>query len=83
MFRRGFSASPKTLPSWLFYDEIGSALFEEITRLPEYYPTRTERTIFESYAGEIMEAAPTAEGRGLALGRVLANFPVALLENAP
>jgi dimethylhistidine N-methyltransferase len=55
--RRGFSATPKWLPSWLFYDEAGSALFEEITRLPEYYPTRTERAIFETYAAEILEAA--------------------------
>jgi dimethylhistidine N-methyltransferase len=55
--RRGFSAMPKWLPSWLFYDDVGSALFEEITRLPEYYPTRTERAIFETYAGEIIDAA--------------------------
>ena len=49
--REGLSANPKRLPSWLFYDEAGSALFEQITDLPEYYLTRTERTIFESYAG--------------------------------
>jgi len=55
--RRGFSAVPKWLPAWLFYDEVGSVLFEAITRLPEYYPTRTERAIFEAYAGEILEAA--------------------------
>ena len=55
--RDGLSASPKRLPSWLFYDEAGSALFEQITELPEYYLTRTERAIFESYAGEILQAA--------------------------
>jgi L-histidine Nalpha-methyltransferase len=55
--REGLGASPKRLPSWLFYDEAGSALFEEITELPEYYLTRTERAIFESYAGEILQAA--------------------------
>ena len=55
--REGLCASPKRLPSWLLYDEAGSALFEQITELPEYYLTRTERTIFESYAGEILEAA--------------------------
>ncbi len=55
--RDGLSASPKRLPSKLFYDEIGSALFEEITELPEYYLTRTERAIFEDYAAEILEAA--------------------------
>jgi len=58
--REGLSASPKHLPSWLFYDEAGSALFEQITELPEYYLTRTERTIFESYAGEILQAAGTS-----------------------
>src|SRR5206468_2929647 len=40
--RRGLTASRKTLPSKYFYDEIGSNLFEEITRVPEYYLTRTE-----------------------------------------
>jgi dimethylhistidine N-methyltransferase len=44
----------KTLPPWLFYDERGSQLFEEITRLPEYYLTRTERSIFAERAGEIL-----------------------------
>ncbi|HAM47667.1 MAG TPA: L-histidine N(alpha)-methyltransferase, partial [Alphaproteobacteria bacterium] len=43
--RRGLAARPKTLePKW-FYDETGSALFEEITQLSEYYPTRTELAI--------------------------------------
>ena len=41
-------------PGKLFYDDAGSALFEQITELPEYYLTRTERAIFESYAGEIL-----------------------------
>jgi dimethylhistidine N-methyltransferase len=44
----------KTLPPWLFYDERGSQLFEEITRLPEYYLTRTERSIFAERADEIL-----------------------------
>jgi L-histidine Nalpha-methyltransferase len=55
--REGLSASPKWLPSKLFYDQAGSALFEQITELPEYYLTRTERAIFESYAGEMLQAA--------------------------
>jgi len=55
--RDGLAASPKRLPSWLFYDEAGSALFEQITELPEYYLTRTERCIFEAYAPEILRAA--------------------------
>jgi dimethylhistidine N-methyltransferase len=53
--REGLSATPKRLPSKLFYDQIGSDLFEQITELPEYYLTRTERSIFESYAGEILQ----------------------------
>jgi L-histidine Nalpha-methyltransferase len=46
----GLTATPKTLPPWLFYDERGSQLFEQITELPEYYLTRTERAIFAQYA---------------------------------
>jgi len=53
----GLTAEPKRLPSKLFYDGPGSQLFEEITELPEYYLTRTERSIFESYAGEILRQA--------------------------
>ncbi len=49
----GLLASPKTLPSRYFYDDRGSALFERICELPEYYPTRTERAILEAAAGEI------------------------------
>ncbi|HEV7535683.1 MAG TPA: L-histidine N(alpha)-methyltransferase [Acidimicrobiia bacterium] len=50
---RGLRATPKELPSKYFYDEEGSALFDAITRLPEYYPTRTERAILETRADEI------------------------------
>jgi len=53
----GLSATPKRLPSWLLYDEIGSELFEQITELPEYYLTRTERSILEMYAPDILERA--------------------------
>lgn len=45
----------KTLSPWLFYDERGSELFEEITRLPEYYLTRTERAIFSTYARSLRQ----------------------------
>ncbi|MFD6425256.1 L-histidine N(alpha)-methyltransferase, partial [Streptomyces sp. NPDC060198] len=41
----GLSRRPKTLPPKWFYDARGSELFEEITRLPEYYPTRAEREV--------------------------------------
>jgi L-histidine Nalpha-methyltransferase len=49
----GLSATPKTLPPKYFYDERGSALFDEITRLPEYYLTRAETSILDARAGEI------------------------------
>ena len=39
----GLTATPKSLPPKWFYDAQGSALFEKITELPEYYPTRAER----------------------------------------
>jgi dimethylhistidine N-methyltransferase len=42
----GLTATPKTLQPWLFYDEAGSHLFDQITELPEYYLTRTERALF-------------------------------------
>ncbi len=47
----------KTLPPWLFYDETGSALFEKITDLPEYYLTRAERSIFAEHAEQIVCSA--------------------------
>ncbi|WP_433047242.1 L-histidine N(alpha)-methyltransferase [Dactylosporangium sp. CS-033363] len=51
--RTGLSASPKWLPPKYFYDARGSELFEEITRLPEYYPTRAERSILAERAPAI------------------------------
>jgi L-histidine N-alpha-methyltransferase len=47
------TGSQKYLSPWLFYDEIGSQLFEQITALPEYYLTRTERDLFAAHADEI------------------------------
>jgi len=52
----GLTATPKTLPPKWFYDERGSELFDQITRLPEYYPTRTERAILATGADEIAAA---------------------------
>lgn len=49
----GLNASPKSLPCQYFYDEAGSQLFEQITTLPEYYPTRTETGILRAHAAEI------------------------------
>jgi dimethylhistidine N-methyltransferase len=61
----GLTSHPKQLPPWLFYDEAGSRLFNEITDLPEYYVTRTERSILTAHAGEIM--AQAAQGYRLRL----------------
>ncbi|WP_030612238.1 L-histidine N(alpha)-methyltransferase [Streptomyces sclerotialus] len=52
----GLTGSPKTLPPKWFYDARGSALFEDITALPEYYPTRAEREILVARAGRIATA---------------------------
>ncbi len=49
----GLGRAPKALPCKFFYDEQGSALFEAICLLPEYYLTRTEIAILDRYAGEI------------------------------
>ena len=55
--RRGLTSRPKDLPPKWFYDERGSQLFEEITRLPEYYPTRAEREILSERARDIAALA--------------------------
>lgn len=49
----GMRQTPKRLPSKYLYDDLGAALFEQITLLPEYYPTRTERTIMRANADAI------------------------------
>jgi L-histidine N-alpha-methyltransferase len=54
--RAGLTAHPKVLYPKYFYDELGSRLFEAITALPEYYPTRAEAEILRGHAGEIASA---------------------------
>jgi dimethylhistidine N-methyltransferase len=54
----GLTASPKRLPPKYFYDNAGSALFERITELPEYYPTRTEIGILRERANDIAALIP-------------------------
>ncbi len=56
----GLTSRPKTLPPKLFYDAAGSALFERITELPEYYLTATEQGIFERHACHMVCAAGRA-----------------------
>ena len=53
--REGFRQQQKTLAPKFFYDERGSGLFEAITELPEYYPTRTELGLFDEYLPEIAD----------------------------
>ena len=65
----GLSSSPKHLPSKYFYDEAGSGLFNQITRLPEYYLTACEQ--------EILDA------RGADLAALLAGEPLDLVELGP
>lgn len=52
----GLAHAQKAIPSRWLYDERGSELFEEITQLPEYYPTRTETRIFTDHAGDMAAA---------------------------
>lgn len=58
--RTGLTATPKWLPPKWFYDATGSALFEKITELPEYYPTRAERAVLAKRAGEFAAIAAEA-----------------------
>jgi L-histidine N-alpha-methyltransferase len=55
--RVGLAMQPKELAPKYFYDERGSELFEQITELPEYYPTRAERSILEGRSAELIAAA--------------------------
>ncbi|MGP4054623.1 L-histidine N(alpha)-methyltransferase [Mycobacterium sp. 4D054] len=55
--RHGLTRYPKTLPPKWFYDAVGSDLFDQITRLPEYYPTRAEAQILRARAAEIAEVS--------------------------
>ena len=60
---KGLSIRPRAIPALWHYDRLGSELFEAITTLPEYYPTRTERSILSNAASEI--AALTGPGRAV------------------
>jgi L-histidine Nalpha-methyltransferase len=62
----GLTATPKTLPPTWFYDARGSDLFEQITALPEYYPTRTEAALLTAHVDEI--AALSGAGTLVELG---------------
>jgi len=66
--RAGLAAQPKRLPPWLFYDHAGSRLFSQITELPEYYLTRTERSILAEHAGAMI--AQAAQGAWLRIAEL-------------
>src|SRR5215467_11845991 len=50
---RGFAGTPRSIPCRFFYDAVGSELFEEIAKLEEYYPTRVEAALLESFGDDI------------------------------
>ena len=80
----GLCAPHKWLPSWLLYDEAGCTLYEQITRLPEYYLTRAEAEIFKRQSSDIVALA-SERGRRLAfaeLGAGTALKTEALLDAA-
>lgn len=62
----GLARRPRSIPCRFFYDAVGAELFEQITRLEEYYPTRTETALLETYGADIAES--------IGLPRVLVEF---------
>jgi L-histidine Nalpha-methyltransferase len=76
--RAGLSGQPKRLPPRWLYDDVGTALFDEITRLPEYYPTEAERRLLITHAGEI--AKVSGARTVVELGSGTADKTVTLLE---
>ncbi|MEO0915215.1 MAG: L-histidine N(alpha)-methyltransferase, partial [Pseudomonadota bacterium] len=78
----GLTAERKTLEAKWFYDAPGSALFEDITRLPEYYPTRTERAILEAHVRDLGAYMP-AGGALLELGSGASVKTRILLDRLP
>jgi L-histidine N-alpha-methyltransferase len=86
--RDGLSRTPRELPPKYFYDERGSELFEEITRLPEYYLTRAEREILEARAAQVIADVRPATLVELGAGsaqktRILLDAMLAQREIAP
>jgi len=83
--RRGLTARPRSLSPWMFYDAEGSHLFDRITTLPEYYPTRTERAILAGHADAIVAGAHSDRSlplRLVELGAGTASKTCILLEAA-
>ena len=78
----GLSKARKTLPCQYFYDARGSELFEQITMLPEYYPTRTEAAILSAYAAEMADSIPD-DGVLIEFGSGSSRKTELLLERLP
>src|SRR5262249_45573099 len=78
----GLKADPKRLPAKYFYDSAGSHLFERITTLPEYYPTRTELGILQAHAADIAALMP-ADGAVVEFGSGANTKASLLLRAAP
>lgn len=76
--REGLSGEPKRLPPRWLYDDVGTALFDEITRLPEYYLTEAERALLAAHAAEIAEVSGARTV--VELGSGTADKTVTLLE---
>lgn len=74
----GFAQTPRCLPPKYFYDAEGSALFDRICELPEYYPTRSERSLLDAHADAIIHA--TRPDHVIELGAGTARKTVALLD---
>src|SRR5580704_2816663 len=83
--QRGLLRRPRSLPPWMFYHSRGSRIFEQITQVPEYYPTRTERGILATCCDAIIVAAcPDKSGsvRLVELGAGTASKTTILLDAA-
>lgn len=76
--RTGLAQDPPSIPPKWFYDETGSLLFDEITRLPEYYPTRTEEQILLAHAADV--AALSGASTMIELGAGYSRKTATLLE---
>jgi L-histidine N-alpha-methyltransferase len=76
--RESLQRTPREIPPRYFYDDAGSRLFERITRLPEYYPTRTEEAILRTAAVDIV--ARSGAGTLIELGSGAATKTRLLLD---
>lgn len=84
----GLMAAQKYLPSKFFYDEAGSRLFEQITELEEYYPSRIEKSILKKHAGELIRRTEgislveIGSGDCSKISILLAALPVAMVRKS-